>query len=616
MLKKYFLILILLIFVIAGCKPQIPKENSVKIEPVKPGLDKKLTITFIPGINSPLNKAENITLQVLFVPVTPTEREILEKGKMVEIPMEKNGIEWEADLKPEKTAGAIVFQFYSGDKFDNNNKTGWDALFYNPAGVPVKGAYSALSQTFGSGMVSFLMNLKRFNDDSAMVFSRKELKQYPGNQRAKIAALFLRARKARKNKDKTAFAVLEKELDSYITEHPEDTGILELAYSYYFRSNPAKAEKILVQIKKINPLHRYLISKEITEIKKIKNVDVRVKKLLAMEKDVQNTNYYITWGRNVLKELSAAGKWQTLVDIAEKLIKRIESGAFIYPSYSKAKAKQTINSRLFTPLLSLAEAYYKLGDNKKAEDAYGKLGKLKLFPKQELVYKRNYLQFLVDTGQWDKAIDIGQKAIETANYDDKMIELFKTAYTNKTGNAQEAEQKIIEAKKKAGTFRKEEIEKMFITDAKPAPDFKLRDLNGKQISLSSLRGKTVIVDFWATWCGPCKASFPLLQKFWEQHRNNPDITVLAVNTQEQTKGKKRVDVVRKYMEEGKYGFPVLIDENNEVVKRFEVTGLPTKFFIGPDGKIYFKEVGFNGPGMVDDMNLMIKIIKDRVKIKK
>ncbi len=616
MISKFFKILIVIIFLVAGCSTKIPNKSSVRFEPSKPILDENLTVTFVPGINSPLKKAQNITMQALYVPVTPTEREILEKGKMVEIPMKKNGNEWKANMKPGKSTGAIVFQFYSGDKSENKGKTGWETLIYNAGGLPVEGAYSALSQSFGSGMVSFLMNLKRFNDDTAMVFYRNELKQYPGNQRAKVVSVFSRARSARKKKDKIGLESLERELDSYIAEHPEDIGVLELAYSYFYRSNPEKSEKALELIKKINPLHRYVLSRELAEIKKIKNENARLQKLLAMEKEVQNTGYYITWGRSVLKELSSVGKWQTLVDIARNMEKRIETGAFIYPSYSKAKAKKTINSRLFTPLLSLAEAYYKLGENKKAEDTYVKLGKLKFYPNQEMVFKRNYLQFLVDTRQWEKAIKMGREAIETANYDDKIIELFKTAYINKTGNAQEAEQKIIEAKKKAGTYRKEEIEKMFITNAKPAPDFKLRDLDGKQITLSSMRGKTVIIDFWATWCGPCKASFPLLQKFWKQHRNNPDIMVLAVNTQEQSRGKKRIDVVRKYMADGKYDFPVLIDENNEAVKNYGVTGLPTKFFIGPDGKIYFKEVGFNGQGMVEDMNVMLQIISKKVKIKK
>ena len=137
------------------------------------------------------------------------------------------------------------------------------------------------------------------------------------------------------------------------------------------------------------------------------------------------------------------------------------------------------------------------------------------------------------------------------------------------------------------------------------------------VSLASLKGKTVIVDFWATWCSPCKASFPYLQKFWEEHQNDPDIAVFAINTSEQKTGTERIQAIKKLMSANKYTFPVLLDDNSSSTKKaFGVAGIPTKFFIGPDGKIYFKEVGFHGSGMVDDMNIMIKMIKKNVRIKK
>ncbi len=611
MRRNLIVYLFMLFLILSSCTSKSTNKNIVQFEPLNPKRGEKLTVSFSPKENSILANSDNIMMQALFVPATPTEREILENGKMYEIPMKKNGDVWKAELMPDKSGGAIIFQFQSEDKYENNNKMGWDVLLYTNDDKPVIGAYAALAQTIGSGMVSFLMNLKRYNDEKALELYKKELELYPENQRAKVVNVFLQKRKAKD--DKKIISKIEEELDSYIAKNSNDVGILELAYSYYSKFNPEKSNAVLAQIKNIMPNHRYVLGKEITEIKKIKNAKKRLEKLFLMEKKVENSAFYKTWATLMLKELSASKKWDLLVKVAEKMIIRINSGEAIYPSFTKKKAEHTINSRLYNPLTFLAKAYYNLGKYTKAESCYNKLSKLDLFPKQEEVFKRNYMQFLVDTHKWDKAISSGREYIEKANYDDKIVELFKIAYTKKTGNKKAAEKIIIEAKKKAGTFRKEEIENMFMKNAKYAPEFSLKNLQGKEISLTSLKGKIVIVDFWATWCGPCKASFPLLQKFWEQHKNDPDVMVIAINTQEQYKGKKRVDVLKKYMTDGKYNFPVLIDENNKVVKSFEVTGLPTKYFIGPDGKIYFKEVGFSGDGMKKDMNIMLDVIRKNVK---
>ena len=611
MRRNLFINLFILMLILAGCNSKSTNKNIVRFEPQNPKRGEKLTVSFSPPVNSILANSDHIKMQALFVPATPTEREILEKGKMYEIPMKKDGDVWKAELTPDKSAGAIIFRFQSKDKYENNNKMGWDILLYTNDGKPVIGAYAALAQTIGSGMVSFLMDLKRYNDEKALKIYKKELELYPENERAKVINIFLRKRKAKD--DKKIISKIESDLDSYITEHPNDTGILELAYSYYSKFNPEKSNAVLAQIKSIMPNHRYVLGKEISEIKKIKNAKKRLEKLFLMEKKVENSTFYKTWATLMLKELSASKKWDLLVKVAEKMITKINSGEAIYSSFTKKKAEHTINSRLYNPLTYLAEAYYNLGKYSKAESCYTKLSKLDLFPKQEEVFKRNYLQFLVDTHNWDKAISVGKEDIEKANYDAKIVELFKKAYIKKTGDKKAAEQIIIEAKKKAGTFRKEEIENMFMKNAKHAPEFTLKNLQGEEISLASLKGKIIILDFWATWCGPCKASFPFLQKFWEQHKKDSDVMVIAINTQEQLHGKKRVDALKKYMEKDQYNFPVLIDENNKVVKSFEVTGLPTKYFIGQDGKIYFKEIGFSGDGMTKDMNIMLDVIRKNVK---
>jgi thiol-disulfide isomerase/thioredoxin len=130
----------------------------------------------------------------------------------------------------------------------------------------------------------------------------------------------------------------------------------------------------------------------------------------------------------------------------------------------------------------------------------------------------------------------------------------------------------------------------------PAPDFKVVDLNGKEVSLSSLRGKTVILDFWATWCQPCVASFPGMQKAVNFYRKDTSIVFMFIHTLE--KNDHAVADVKKFMSFKKYKFDVYMDlknpesHKNEAVSAYGVRGIPAKFIIDKSGVIRYKNAGY------------------------
>lgn len=117
---------------------------------------------------------------------------------------------------------------------------------------------------------------------------------------------------------------------------------------------------------------------------------------------------------------------------------------------------------------------------------------------------------------------------------------------------------------------------------KPAPDFELETLSGETFRLSDLRGKKVILNFWASWCGPCKKEMPEMQKFHENY--DKQVKVIAANlTGSETGG--GVDRVQNYIDKYNYTYPVPLDKKSKVQDMYNVTVVPSTYFIGKDGKI-------------------------------
>ncbi len=127
-----------------------------------------------------------------------------------------------------------------------------------------------------------------------------------------------------------------------------------------------------------------------------------------------------------------------------------------------------------------------------------------------------------------------------------------------------------------------------------APDFTLKDIHGNTFKLSDLKGKVVILDFWATWCGPCKIEIPWFTDMYNQYRNQ-GLEVVGVAMDEDG-----VEAVRPFYEEYKMNYRVVIG-NDDVANQFGgIFGLPTTFIIDRDGKIVSKHMGLVSKSTFED----------------
>jgi cytochrome c biogenesis protein CcmG/thiol:disulfide interchange protein DsbE len=141
---------------------------------------------------------------------------------------------------------------------------------------------------------------------------------------------------------------------------------------------------------------------------------------------------------------------------------------------------------------------------------------------------------------------------------------------------------------------------------KPAPDFTLEDLNGKKVSLSSYKGKAVMINFWATWCGPCKIETPWLVELRNQYASQ-GFEILGVSTDDIDRGDKakfseEKQEIARFVQRMKMPYPVLIEGDTLSHPYGGLDAMPTSFFVNRDGVVIAAQMGISSK---DDMEARI-----------
>ena len=117
----------------------------------------------------------------------------------------------------------------------------------------------------------------------------------------------------------------------------------------------------------------------------------------------------------------------------------------------------------------------------------------------------------------------------------------------------------------------------------PAPDFTVTDAAGNEVKLSDFRGKGVVLNFWASWCGPCKSEMPAFQKVYEEL--GTDVHFVMVNVGE------HMDAANEFLASTDYTFPVYYDVNNDASYAYQIGSIPTTFFIDAEGNLVTYQIG-------------------------
>lgn len=175
-------------------------------------------------------------------------------------------------------------------------------------------------------------------------------------------------------------------------------------------------------------------------------------------------------------------------------------------------------------------------------------------------------------------------------------------YSQTTGESESKEvQQQVPEKVSEPANGKAQTVSVGIEEGNHAPDFQLATLDGKVIKLSNQKGKKVLLNFWASWCPPCKAEMPDMEKFYQNNHQN--VKILAVNL---TTAEKNRNNVTKFVKDYGLTFPILLDEKGKIGDMYQAFTIPTTYVIDSNGIIQKKIIGPLNQEMMEKLIMSIQ----------
>jgi len=619
----------LLLMVPAMLVPYLLSAQVLRIDPAKPRIGDRITVIYDgTAAGAVFKDGKDLAVEAMLVPA---------KGlpDLETVSLTKSGNSWEGSfVLKDLEARLILFVAASGDQRDNNNGNAWSTIVYGQDGRPLENART-MEANFLSG--AHIGDFKLEKDYAAALnAARSERSLYPDNWRACVEELTIQTRRARGSDAKpdlrpTVDSCYERfrsneEAMAALLPWLSDVGETGLADSI---------QAAALQTKPRGPVARSVRQKEMTMVQDPgKKAELGMQYLsdfspsgddrlmiqgtvfssLIQSKQLDKAAAFIERMSGLRTNFFNEVAWDWIekgenLEKATALAKRGVDEATnppdsIRPHYmSKRQWDESVEGDRAMVLDTYGFGLYKLGRFAEAETAFE--GAYHATKGETPDITGRLLMTYNHEGKYSKSAAVGKESVESGKTNDEILRYYKEAYAKVNGSLKGFEDILAASKTKAEGDAIEKVLKGRMST--PEIPFELKGLDGQTVKLADLKGKVVVIDFWATWCGPCKMSFPALQKVYDHYASNPNVRILALNTWERVGGIERTELVKKFIAENKYTFPVLLDL--ETVDRYGVDGIPTKFIIDKKGNIAFKSVGFYGEEqMMSELTAQIDLL--------
>lgn len=635
-------------------------QSRVTFEPVRAQPGQDLSISYNPA-GSPLAGKKDIK------GIVYTYENFVWHANDLSLKEENNS--WKAKIKLAKDCGFVAVKYISGDLVDNNDNGVFAQMLFEPSGRNAVGSYTGWgflrAPRFGYGIPSYFTKDTTISDAAIYFWINQEIGFHPQEASAVLAVPFCNA--VFKVYGDTSLPRIRRVL-AFLQKNPTEENLLKslaiVRYPLQNKSTQDSLEKVILSTYPIGNLARLKafqqVNLEPNFEKKASQATAFLKQFPYKESDfeynennrVNYTNVYLIVALQALMQkdyakLTALASelpfsaiptiYYKCIDIAHKR-KDLDDQTLLAPSQALMQRMESFKSqrpaqylylspwewtkeyeRLFIQTFGLVQTniYRNTGHWDEAMTLANRVQQTLQFKSAELNNEQALL--LEHFKQYNQLQEVLVKSMHENQSSPEMIELLKRDYQRVRGNVEGFDAYVSGLKNPVLASKElEELKSIMIN--KSMPDWTMKDGNGKTVKFSELRGKTIIMDFWATWCVPCKASFPGMKLALEKYKNDPNVVFFFVDTEERSPNYKQE--IMQYIKENNYPFTILFDNKlpnqkandevfNRICKAFTISGIPQKLIIDKNGKLRFITVGFKGSatGLADEISAMIELTK-------
>ena len=609
------------------------QQSHVTLSDQYPAAGETISITYDPT-GTPLDGKKDINASAYYLdnkdfPVS-------------EIILTPDGRSLKGSLTVPVNAKAFYIKLSSNDVVDNNNDAGYVYLVYKDQ-KPIAGAYAAEASMLSNGMGAGLAKIKKISNDDAIAIYKKEFALYPANKNDYDEDYY---RLLARSSDATNLATVNNKINVLEKSGTEkDLETARLLYRVSGRKSQYDSLSVILKARypnggaaKVDLYRAFVMTKDVTKKDSIytvfmqkypgddllDNLNSQMAAVYLENDDVANYHKYAGQVKNKLslapelnnKAWAMAEKGEKLEE-AEKMSKQSlddEQAVIDHPVAMPFRTLTEVKAMYQSNYDTYADtyAYILFKENKPAEALKYQQGVYNRNKTMDEVENEHYILILNALGKYTEAQKVAENNIKANKSTPAMKDALKTDYVKIKGSEKGYDNYLAALEDASKEKARADLAKTMINI--PAPLFTLKDIDGNTVSLNDLKGKIVVVDFWATWCGPCKASFPGMQMAVNKYKDDQNVKFLFVDCWETADN--YAEGVKKFIAGNKYTFHVLLDEKAadgrqaKVVNTFDVSGIPTKFIIDKAGNIRFKYIGYDGSpaALVEEVSNMIDMV--------